>query len=136
MRLIEQNRHLSQHRAGFADDGDDGVALEDLKPSLDQDVQVTGGAALVDDERSCGYISLNSSSAIVQNRAHRATLQTLGARLGMRIVIVERIIYPFCPNCQHRQKSRGSVRGSAQLRCRQKIADRLQENLGGLELRG
>jgi len=75
MRLIEQNRHFSEHRSRLSHDGDDGIALDDFKPSLDQDVQVSGRTALLDDERSRGHASLNSSGAIVENRAHPATLQ-------------------------------------------------------------
>src|SRR5437588_4891237 len=39
---------------------------------------MTGRATLLDDKRACGHISLNSSSAIVQNRAHPPPLQAPG----------------------------------------------------------
>jgi hypothetical protein len=76
MRLIEQHRHFSQHRARLGDDGNDGVALDDLKPSLDQDIEVTGCLSFVDDQPAGSYALLNSILAIVQNRAHPATSPT------------------------------------------------------------
>src|SRR5882672_11966863 len=110
MRLIEQNRHFAQHRARLGDDRNHGIAFDDLKPSLDQDVEVSGRTALVDNERSRQDVLLNSPSAIVENRAHPATLQALTprpdskpwARLGSRAAIVEQIMRSICSNCLHR----------------------------------
>src|SRR5712664_288198 len=90
MRLIEQNRHFAQHRARLGDDRNHGIAFDDLKPSLDQHIEVSGRTALVDNERSRQDVLLNSPRAIVENRAHPVTLQGLaprhhsrpGARLG------------------------------------------------------
>ena len=39
--------------------GDDGIALDDLEPSLDQHEQMPGLAALVNDERARGHVSLH-----------------------------------------------------------------------------
>ena len=80
MRLIEQNRHFAQHGAGLGDDGDDGIAFDDFKPSLDQDIEVSGSAALMNDERSRRNAALNSPGAIVQNRAHSETLPALDSK--------------------------------------------------------
>src|SRR5216683_5232550 len=80
MGLIEQHRHFAQHGAGLGDDGDDGIAFDDFKPSLDQHVEVSGGAAFMDDERSRRNAALNSPGAIVQNRAHSATLPALDSK--------------------------------------------------------
>src|SRR5258708_29388953 len=81
MRLIEQHRHFSQHRARVSDSCDDDVALEHLNPSLDQDIEVTRGAALLDDERSRGNLSRNSSRAIVQNRGHPGNTPNLRGKI-------------------------------------------------------
>src|SRR5947207_2495443 len=35
VRLVQENRHFSEHRARLGDGGDDGIAFDDLKPSLD-----------------------------------------------------------------------------------------------------
>jgi hypothetical protein len=91
VRLVEQDRHFSDHRTGLGDTGDDGIALDDLEPALDQDLEMTGGAAFVDDDRSRGEFSLNSAGAIVENRAHSNSSIT-HPRLGIGIAVVERII--------------------------------------------
>src|SRR5713101_7810571 len=101
MRLIEQNRHLSQHRSRLGDDGDNRIALDDLKPSLDQDIEVIGGLPLPDHDGADGQTSLNSPGTIIQNRVHPANTPSLGQenlgkkssgkRLGKRVATVERI---------------------------------------------
>jgi hypothetical protein len=57
---------------------------------------MTCGAAFVDDGRSRGKISLNSSGAIVENRAH-SNSSIADARLGTGIAVVERIIKAGLP---------------------------------------
>jgi hypothetical protein len=73
VRLVQKNRHFSEHRAGLGDGGDDGIALDHLEPSLDQHIEVAGGMILVKDEASRGNVSPNSPAAIVQNLAHAST---------------------------------------------------------------
>src|ERR1700681_4904706 len=134
MRLIEQNRHFSQHRSRFGDAGDDGVAFEDLKPSLDQHIQVAGRTALLNQDYAGGYASLMTPDAIVQNSAH-----TGEAPNPSKIRHEER--------CRRTDNASGLLKLSASrklrgrfgitrtLRCRQEIADRIKENLRRLQLR-
>src|SRR3954467_8551165 len=71
MRFVEQHRHLAHDRAGFADAGDNRLALEHLEPSLHQYIKMPGGAALADDHRACGDVPLTSTCAVIENPAHR-----------------------------------------------------------------
>ena len=70
MGLIEQHRHFAEHRARFGDGGDHGVALDDLEPSLDQDIEMAGPAALVHDEGTRRHVLPDTADAIFQNFAH------------------------------------------------------------------
>ena len=72
MRLVEQHRHLAEHRPRLGQNGDDAIALDDLQPSFEQHEQMSGLAALMKHERARRHGSLNSSGAIIQNRAHPA----------------------------------------------------------------
>src|SRR3954447_26851489 len=83
MRLLEQHRHLAHDRAGFADAGDNRLALEHLEPSRHQYIKVPGGAALANDDRACGHVPLTSTRAVIESPAHRYLRAS--ARLGERL---------------------------------------------------
>ena len=98
MRLIEKNRHFSDHCARLDDAGDHSIALDDFELSLDQDKQMSRRASFVEDQRSSGHISLKGSRAIIQNCTHPVYTSKLSGRLGTGNVIVERIIGGPCSN--------------------------------------
>ena len=99
MRLIEQNRHFSDHRARLDDAGDHGIALDDFELSLDQDKQMSCRASFVEDQRSSGHSLLNGSRAIIQNCAHPAgTSEPSSQTRHGECVIVERIMRAVCSN--------------------------------------
>ena len=75
MGLIEQYRHFAQHRPRLGQNGDDAIALDDLQPSFEQHEQMSGLAAFVQHERARRHRPLNSSGAIIQNRAHQLHLR-------------------------------------------------------------
>jgi hypothetical protein len=102
----------------LGDTGDDGIALDDLEPAFDQDVEMTCRAAFVDDGRSRGEISLNSTGAIVENRAH-SNSSIARARLGIGIAVVERIIKAGLPKLSASTETAGArVQATAfRLRC-------------------
>src|SRR4051794_16505194 len=70
MRLLEQHRHLSDDRPRLGDAGDNSLPFEDLKPPLNQHVEMPGGAALANDKRARGHLPPNSPTAVVENLAH------------------------------------------------------------------
>jgi len=45
MGQVEQNRHFAEHRTGLGNAGNDGIALDDFEPSLDQDIKMSSPAA-------------------------------------------------------------------------------------------
>src|SRR3954447_20200939 len=73
MGFVEQNRHLSDDRPGLGDAGDNSLAFEDLKPPLNQHVEMPGGTALANDKGARGHMPLNSPTAVVENLAHSQT---------------------------------------------------------------
>ena len=89
MGLVEQNGHFTEYGSGLRNGGDDSIALDDLEPSLDQDIEVPRRSALLDDERSRRHAPAITADAIFQNFAH-LTHTPLPPRLGTAPVTVER----------------------------------------------
>ena len=70
MIAVEQDRRLSEYRAGLCGGGDDHFALNIFDPSLDQHIELSGPLAFAQQEIARSKQFLRATDAIIENSLH------------------------------------------------------------------
>jgi len=75
VRLVQQHRHFAEHSTWLGQGGNDGVTLDHVETSFDQDIEMTGPAALMEHFRAGGDVPPGAADAIFKDVAHRPHLR-------------------------------------------------------------
>src|SRR5262245_5399401 len=81
----------------LGDAGDHRIALDDIEPPLDQNIEMSGAAALMQDLGAGGDAPPDPANAVFQDIAHVSPPKP-STRPGTRIAPGKRILRPVCSN--------------------------------------